>query len=90
MSVSFSPDNRQIVSSSRDKSIKLWNTIGECKFTIVENGHTEWVSCVRFSPNPQNPLIVSSGWDRLVKVLQRFVFFCVVVWIGSVFCARGQ
>lgn len=68
LSVSFSADNRQIVSGSRDRSIKLWNTLGDCKFTITEKGHTEWVSCVRFSPNPQNPVIVSSGWDKLVKV----------------------
>lgn len=68
LSVSFSPDNRQIVSSSRDKTIKLWNTRGECKFNIVENGHTEWVSCVRFSPDPESSLIVSGGWDRVVKV----------------------
>ncbi|KAJ3088014.1 cross-pathway control WD-repeat protein cpc2 [Phlyctochytrium bullatum] len=68
LSVSFSPDNRQIVSASRDKSVKLWNTLGECKFNIVEDGHTEWVSCVRFSPNPANPVVVSSGWDKLVKV----------------------
>ena len=69
MSVAFSPDNRQIVSSSRDKTIKLWNTLGECKFTITEGGHAEWVSAVRFSPNPQENVIVSSGWDKLVKVL---------------------
>lgn len=68
LSVSFSADNRQIVSGSRDRTIKLWNTLGDCKFTISEKGHTEWVSCVRFSPNPQNPVIVSSGWDKLVKV----------------------
>jgi guanine nucleotide-binding protein subunit beta-2-like 1 protein len=68
LSVSFSPDNRQIVSGARDKSIKLWNTLGECKLTITEDSHTEWVSCVRFSPNPANPVIVSSGWDKLVKV----------------------
>ncbi|KAI8053329.1 putative CPC2 protein [Syncephalis plumigaleata] len=68
LSVSFSADNRQIVSGSRDKSIKLWNTLGECKFDIRENGHTEWVSCVRFSPNAVNPLIVSCGWDKYVKV----------------------
>ncbi|KAG5983995.1 cross-pathway control WD-repeat protein cpc2 [Claviceps digitariae] len=68
LSVSFSADNRQIVSGSRDRTIKLWNTLGDCKFTINEKGHTEWVSCVRFSPNPQNPVIVSSGWDKLVKV----------------------
>merc|ERR1711861_115886 len=69
LSVAFSVDNRQIVSGSRDKTIKLWNTLGECKYTIQEQeGHTEWVSCVRFSPAPANPLIVSAGWDGLVKV----------------------
>jgi guanine nucleotide-binding protein subunit beta-2-like 1 protein len=68
LSVAFSADNRQIVSGSRDKTIKLWNTLGECKYTIDEQGHTEWVSCVRFSPNIQNPIIVSAGWDKLVKV----------------------
>lgn len=68
LSVSFSADNRQIVSGSRDRTIKLWNTLGDCKYTITEKGHTEWASCVRFSPNPQNPVIVSSGWDKLVKV----------------------
>ncbi|KAF2862931.1 guanine nucleotide-binding protein subunit beta-like protein [Piedraia hortae CBS 480.64] len=68
LSVSFSADNRQIVSGSRDKSIKLWNTLGDCKVTITDKGHTDWVSCVRFSPNPQNPVIVSAGWDKYVKV----------------------
>jgi len=69
LSVAFSVDNRQIVSGSRDRSIKLWNTLGECKYTIAEaDGHTEWVSCVRFSPVTANPIIVSAGWDKLVKV----------------------
>merc|ERR1719375_1642234 len=68
LSVAFSADNRQIVSGSRDRTIKLWNTLGECKYTIEQNGHTEWVSCVRFSPAVANPLIVSCGWDKLVKV----------------------
>jgi guanine nucleotide-binding protein subunit beta-2-like 1 protein len=68
LSVAFSVDNRQIVSGSRDKTVKLWNTLGECKYTINEEGHTEWVSCVRFSPSQSLPLIVSCGWDKLVKV----------------------
>merc|ERR1711976_898387 len=71
LSVAFSADNRQIVSGSRDRSLKLWNTLGECKGTIgtkKNNSHTEWVSCVRFSPNTANPLIVSCGWDKDVKV----------------------
>jgi guanine nucleotide-binding protein subunit beta-2-like 1 protein len=68
-SVAFSGDNRQIVSGSRDKTIKLWNTLGECKYTIGEpEGHSEWVSTVRFSPMTSNPIIVSGGWDKLVKV----------------------
>jgi guanine nucleotide-binding protein subunit beta-2-like 1 protein len=67
LSVAFSPDNRQIVSGSRDKSIKLWNTIGECKVS-VDDAHGDWVSCVRFSPNTENPVIVSAGWDKVVKV----------------------
>lgn len=68
LSCAFSVDNRQIVSGSRDKTIKLWNTLGECKFTITDEQHTEWVSCVRFSPSSTNQLIVSCGWDGLVKV----------------------
>jgi len=68
LSVAFSADNRQIVSGSRDKTINLWNTLGQLKFTISEDGHKEWVSCVRFSPNLNTPLIVSAGWDKVVKV----------------------
>jgi len=68
LTVAFSVDNRQIVSGSRDRTIRLWNTLGECKYVISEGGHTEWVSCVRFSPSTANPLIVSAGWDKLVKV----------------------
>ena len=34
LSVAFSADNRQIVSGSRDHTIKLWNTLGVCKYTI--------------------------------------------------------
>jgi guanine nucleotide-binding protein subunit beta-2-like 1 protein len=69
LSVSFSADNRQIVSGARDNKIKVWNTLGECKYTIEgPEAHSDWVSCVRFSPNPQSPLIISAGWDKLIKV----------------------
>jgi len=68
LSVAFSADNRQIVSGSRDKTVKLWNTLGECKYVIKDDGHSDWVSCVKFSPSTTNPLIVTGGWDKLVKV----------------------
>jgi len=68
LSVAFSADNRQIVSGSRDRTINLWNTLGQLKVPIQDDGHKDWVSCVRFSPNVNQPLIVSAGWDKLVKV----------------------
>lgn len=69
LSVAFSADNRQIISASRDKTIKLWNTLGELKWTQEgKSSHSEWVSTVRFSPTTTNPVIVSGGWDKKVKV----------------------
>lgn len=69
LSVAFSADNRQIISSSRDKTLKLWNTLGEVKWTQdSKDCHQEWISTVRFSPTTQNPVIVSGGWDKIVKV----------------------
>jgi guanine nucleotide-binding protein subunit beta-2-like 1 protein len=74
LSVAFSADNRQIVSGSRDKSVNLWNTLGQVKYEITQEGHTDWVSCVRFSPNIASPIVISAGWDKVVKVwdLQTF------------------
>merc|ERR1711977_392959 len=43
-------------------------TLAECKYTITEDAHSDWVSQVRFSPSAKQPLIVSCGWDKLVKV----------------------
>jgi len=68
LSVSFSSNNRLIVSASRDRTIKVWNTVGTCMHTITDDNHSEWVSCIRFSPNPDNASFVSCGWDKVVKV----------------------
>ncbi|VDP56661.1 unnamed protein product [Schistosoma mattheei] len=68
LSVAFSADNRQIVSGSRDKTARLWNTLGHCKYVFTDGGHTDWISCVRFSPNTDHPIVVTCGWDKQVKV----------------------
>ena len=65
LSVCFSPDNRLIMSAGRDRTIKLWNTKGECQFTL---GHNDWVSCVRFVPSAEIPRVISCGYDKIVKV----------------------
>lgn len=75
LSVTMSPDNRQIISGSRDKTIKLWNTLAECKYDFEpQNSHTDWVTCVKFTPTTKDPLIVSAGWDNTVKLWDQQTF----------------
>lgn len=70
LSVAFSASNNRIVSGSRDKTVKLWNTLGDCKWTVDDkkDGHSSWVTSVRCSPESNNPVVVSTGWDNVVKV----------------------
>ena len=68
LAVAFSPDNRQIASGGRDKNLKIWNTVGECKFTVEQNAHTDWVSSVKFHNDTKNPIVVSASWDKTIKV----------------------
>jgi guanine nucleotide-binding protein subunit beta-2-like 1 protein len=76
LSVAFSPDNRQIISTGADREIKLWNTLADCKFTSEKFNHTDWVSCVRYSPvhksstkhQPFDPYFATVGWDGRLKI----------------------
>jgi len=69
-SVCFSQDNRQIISAGADKNFKLWNTLADCKYTNETNNHSDWVSCVRYSPVAKNPYFATGGWDGRLKVWQ--------------------
>jgi WD40 repeat protein len=51
LSVAFSADNRQIVSGSRDKKIKLWNTLAQCKHTIVVIFYKLILNILKLNPN---------------------------------------
>lgn len=77
LSVAFSPDNRQIVSGGRDCRLKMWNVKGDCMFTMDKDAHTDWVTCVRFSPTLSAPLIVSGSCDNQVKVWSLSEFRCL-------------
>src|SRR6202167_3466909 len=50
-SVAFSPDGKQIVSGSRDGTVRIWDI--ETGQTVVGpfEGHTDWVNSVAFSPD---------------------------------------
>ena len=64
-SVAFSPDGKQIVSSSDDGTIKLWNA-GTGRLIRTFRRHTDWVSSVAFSPDGKR--IVSGSHDETIKL----------------------
>jgi len=65
-SVAYSPDGSQIVSGSRDNTIRVWNpTTGQCIAGPFQ-GHTEKVSSVAYSPDGSH--IVSGSWDKTIGV----------------------
>ena len=62
--------------------MKIYTYLCLGKYTIVDDNHNDWVSCVRFSPNQKDPLIVSAGWDKLVKVNQ-FEFLIEILFLNE-------
>jgi WD40 repeat protein len=63
--IAFSPDGQQLVSSSFDKTIKLWNVnSGKCLKTFT--GHQGPIINAKFSIDRRS--IVSVGVDRTLKV----------------------
>ncbi len=61
------PDNRQIVSGSPDRTVKLWNTLGECKYTIVEDGHTSGFPASDSLPRPMPQSLCPPDGTRLSR-----------------------
>ncbi|GIL44920.1 hypothetical protein Vafri_2370 [Volvox africanus] len=55
-----------IVSGSYDGLVRLWN--GELQCTGTVPGHEGGVNCVRFLPQSQGDLLLTSGKDRTVKM----------------------
>lgn len=63
--IAFSPDGQQLVSSSFDKTIKLWDpNSGKCVKTLL--GHQNRIWTVAFHPNGRQ--IASGGDDNHTKI----------------------
>jgi WD40 repeat protein len=64
-SVAFSPDSKQIVSGSDDRTIRCWDAATGQQLLPALEGHTAWVSSVAFSPDSKQ--IVSGSDDRTIR-----------------------
>lgn len=69
LGISYSRLNRQIVSASSDRHVRLWDprtkdgTIVKCSYT----SHAGWVSAVHWAPNSEHQFI-SGSYDTLMKL----------------------
>ena len=64
-SVAFSPDGRQVLSGSGDKTVKLWDAASG-KLVRSFKGHSDEVSSVAFSPDGRQ--VLSGSADGTVKL----------------------
>jgi WD40 repeat protein/tRNA A-37 threonylcarbamoyl transferase component Bud32 len=66
VTIAFSPDSRNLASTSQDTTIKLWDaTTGQLQTTLFQEhleGLPEGLSTVAFSPDGRT--LVSSRWDK--------------------------
>jgi WD40 repeat protein len=65
-SVAFSPDGKQIVSCSHDKTVRVWDAETGEVVTGPFNGHNGEVNSVVFPPDGM--LIVSGSNDQMISV----------------------
>lgn len=81
-----SAPGQYIASGSRDKTIKLWDTAGQCLRTLT--GHDNWIRGLAFSPNGKFLLSVSDDktmrvWDlksgRCTKTIDAHTHFCTSI-----------
>jgi WD40 repeat protein len=63
--MAWSPNGRQLVSGSDDKTVRLWNVVSGTPGHVLQ-GHTDILSSVAWSPNGLR--VVSGSFDKTVRL----------------------
>ncbi len=63
--VAITPDGKQAVSASRDKTLKLWDLATGHEVPTL-TGHSSWVYAVAITPDGKQA--VSASWDKTLKL----------------------
>lgn len=66
LSVSFSKDNKYLVSGSSDQMIKVWNLQTQKELKSLINEHKGTVQAVSFNPTTNS--FATTGQDKLIKI----------------------
>jgi len=64
--VAYSPDGKLIASTSRDRTVRLWDPITLKQLGAALRGHKDYVTSVSFSPDGK--LIATSSWDQTIRL----------------------
>src|SRR5262249_55758681 len=65
LQVRFRADSRRVVSSSRDRTVRVWDALTGQEI-ITFRGHSALVSAAAFSPDGQR--VASASWDENVLI----------------------
>ncbi len=63
--INFSPNNQQLLTTSRDKTARLWDLSDSRKLPIVMDDHNDWVLTGSFDPSGRQ--IITGSKDEFIR-----------------------
>lgn len=64
--IDFSPDNKRILTASRDATVRVWDIFDSKKFPIVLDDHNDWVMTACFDQSGNK--IITGSKDKTIRI----------------------